>query len=107
MQRTSRGAPACGAAAGFCNEAVVKPDASVDIRAVLADPSVKGFIGLAENAWNFAEPDDVPGFGPLAADEAKRLVLRMANRNVSADPSSHYASLQSVRLTGKFDTTVP
>ena len=109
VQRTSRVVAGCGAAAGLCNAAVVKPDASVDIRAVLADPSVKGFIGLAENAWNFAKPDDVPGFGPLAAEEAKRLVLRMTNRNVSAafDPSSQYAALPSVRLTEKIDTAVP
>ena len=93
----------------MCNAAVVKPGASVDIRAVLADPSVKGFIGLAENAWNFAEPDDVPGFGPLAADEARRLVLRMTNRNVSAalNPSTQYAALPSVRLTEKINTAMP
>jgi hypothetical protein len=76
---------------------------------VLADPSVKGSVGLSEYAWNFAEPDGVPGFGPLAAEEATELVLRMSNRNVSAafDPSSRYASLQSVRLTETFDTPVP
>ena len=87
----------------------MKPDASVDIHAVLAEPSVKGFVGLAEYAWNFAEPDGVPGFGPLAAEEARRLAQLMTNRNVSAefDPSSQYASLESFRLTDTFHNSVP
>jgi hypothetical protein len=36
-----------------------------DIHAVLTDPAIRNFVGLAENSWNFNAPSDVPGFGPL------------------------------------------
>ena len=34
-------------------------------RAWAADPSVRNFVGLAENAWDFTDPTAMPGFGPL------------------------------------------
>ena len=40
-----------------------------------ADPAIRDFIGLAENAWDFTDPDAMPGFGPLAAtDEVRPMV---------------------------------
>jgi len=45
-------------------------------RAWSADPAIRDFVGLAENAWDFTAPDGVPGFGPLLpGDEASRLVV--------------------------------
>jgi hypothetical protein len=29
------------------------------------DPAIRGFIGIAENQWDFNDPDAIPGFGPL------------------------------------------
>jgi hypothetical protein len=34
-------------------------------RAWTADPAIRDFIGLAENAWDFNDPNAMPGFGPL------------------------------------------
>src|SRR6266567_8064027 len=38
-------------------------------RAWAADPAIRDFIGLAENAWDFNDPDAMPGFGPLDCSE--------------------------------------
>ena len=48
-----------------------------------ADPAIRDFVGLAENAWDFTEPDAMPGFGPLeATDEVRRMIAagRAADR---------------------------
>ncbi|TPQ30693.1 DUF3306 domain-containing protein [Bradyrhizobium guangdongense] len=34
-------------------------------RAWSADPAIRDFVGLAENAWDFNDPTAMPGFGPL------------------------------------------
>ena len=34
-------------------------------RAWAADPTIRDFVGLAENAWDFTDPDAMPGFGAL------------------------------------------
>jgi hypothetical protein len=36
---------------------------------LLFDPAIKSFVGLSENAWDFAAPDGVPGFAPLHAHQ--------------------------------------
>jgi uncharacterized protein DUF3306 len=43
-----------------------------------ADPAIRDFVGLSENAWDFNDPASVPGFGPaLAPEDAKRLLAEM------------------------------
>ena len=34
-------------------------------RAWASDPAIRDFIGIAENQWDFNDPDGMPGFGPL------------------------------------------
>ncbi len=34
-------------------------------RAWAADPAIRDFVGLAENAWDFTDPAAMAGFGPL------------------------------------------
>jgi hypothetical protein len=34
-------------------------------RAWVMDPAVRDFVGLAENQWDFNNPDSIPGFGSL------------------------------------------
>ena len=34
-------------------------------RAWASDPAIRDFIGIAENQWDFNDPDSIPGFGPL------------------------------------------
>jgi len=36
-------------------------------RAWASDPAIRDFIGIAENQWDFNDPDGIPGFGPLLA----------------------------------------
>jgi hypothetical protein len=49
-------------------------------RAWAADPSIRDFIGLSENSWDFTAPDGVPGFGPLSPDDASRLMARYSGK---------------------------
>lgn len=47
-------------------------------RAWVADPTIRDFIGIAENQWNFNDPTAIPGFGPLtAADDVPGLLARI------------------------------
>lgn len=48
-------------------------------RAWSADPAIRDFIGLAENAWDFNDPNAMPGFGPLdcSAEQLQVLVGRV------------------------------
>ncbi|MCC8944711.1 DUF3306 domain-containing protein [Bradyrhizobium sp. Arg62] len=44
-------------------------------RAWSADPAIRDFVGLAENAWDFNDPTAMPGFGPLDCSEAELTAL--------------------------------
>jgi Protein of unknown function (DUF3306) len=47
-------------------------------RAWLTDPAIRDFVGLAENQWDFTQPDTVPGFGSLkVTPELRRMVARL------------------------------
>src|SRR6185312_1024776 len=48
-------------------------------RAWGADPAIRDFVGLAENAWDFNDPTAMPGFGPLdcSSEELAALVERI------------------------------
>jgi len=47
-------------------------------RAWMADPAIRDFVGLAENAWDFTDPDAMPGFGALDSNiDIKRLVAEI------------------------------
>lgn len=67
-------------------------------RAWVADPAIRDFVGLAENAWDFNDPNGIPGFGPLeqSAEEVTKLVSQVfgeASRTVEemADGSARIA----------------
>lgn len=44
-----------------------------------ADPAIRDFVGLAENAWDFNDPNAMAGFGPLdySAEQVDALVRRV------------------------------
>lgn len=49
----------------------------VDIRALLEDPAIRAQAGLAENHWDFNNPDSIPGFGSMPpADVSRRVAGR-------------------------------
>jgi len=55
-------------------------------RAWVADPAIRDFVGLAENAWDFTDPGGVPGFGELDPHyEIKKLVAEIFRK---AEPES-------------------
>jgi len=39
-------------------------------KAWTSDPVIREFIGIAENQWDFNDPNSIPGFGPLAPMES-------------------------------------
>jgi hypothetical protein len=51
-----------------------------------ADPAIRDFIGLAENAWDFNDPDSISGFGTLEmTEELRRQVARIVGGGLSPD----------------------
>ncbi len=48
-------------------------------RAWASDPAIRDFVGLAENAWDFNDPNAMSGFGPLdySAEQLEALVGRI------------------------------
>jgi hypothetical protein len=56
-------------------------------RAWTTNPAIRDFIGIAENQWDFNDPNGIPGFGPLRdTDNIPMLVAQALGRlgNVSA-----------------------
>ena len=71
--------------AGTDVSAFLRPGVPADLaqaalrRAWVADPAIRDFVGLAENAWDFNKPGGVPGFEPLRAiDDVQRLAAQVA-----------------------------
>jgi hypothetical protein len=58
-------------------------------RAWAADPAIRDFVGLAENAWDFNDPNAMAGFGPLehSAEQVEALVRRIVDGVVEAAES--------------------
>lgn len=64
--------------------AFLKPGVPPDLaraalrRAWVADPAIRDFVGIAENQWDFNDPNAIPGFGPLGPlDDVRRLVAQV------------------------------
>jgi hypothetical protein len=55
-------------------------------RAWSADPAIRDFVGLAENAWDFNDPNAMAGFGPLdySAEQVDALVRSIVGGVVEA-----------------------
>lgn len=51
-----------------------------------ADPAIRDFVGLSENAWDFNAQGGVPGFDSLAAQDVRRLVAQVLGEPQLADP---------------------
>ncbi|MDI4239576.1 DUF3306 domain-containing protein, partial [Bradyrhizobium sp. Arg237L] len=50
-------------------------------RAWTSDPAIRDFIGIAENQWDFNDPNAIPGFGPLdPAENAADLLAQVSRR---------------------------
>ncbi len=54
-------------------------------RAWAADPKIRDFIGLSENAWDFNAPGAIGGFGPLEmTDELRQQITRIVGGGIQA-----------------------
>jgi Protein of unknown function (DUF3306) len=61
-------------------------------RAWIADPKIRDFVGLAENAWDFNAPGSIAGFGPLEmTDDLRREVARMVGRALADEDTDRPA----------------
>jgi Protein of unknown function (DUF3306) len=65
-------------------------------RAWAADPKIRDFVGLAENAWDFNAPGSIAGFGPLEmTDELRREVARMVGRALADEDTDRPAPISA------------
>jgi hypothetical protein len=72
-------------------------------RAWTADPAIRDFKGLAENDWDFTDPNAMPGFTDLPADyDVKKVIAQIfgekdkaADAEGATDPERAVASLQA------------
>jgi hypothetical protein len=71
-------------------------------RAWAADPAIRDFVGLAENAWDFNAPGGVPGFEPLrAVDDALRLAAQLTGATPAAVETAGAAKERSEGAVGQ------
>jgi hypothetical protein len=63
--------PALGAPPARESAREVRVVPAARLQALIADPAVRDFKGLSENAWDFSQPADIPGFGPYRGGDDK------------------------------------
>ncbi|MGC2203288.1 MAG: DUF3306 domain-containing protein [Stellaceae bacterium] len=68
-------------------------------RAWTADPAIRDFIGLSENAWDFNASAGLPGFGSLDLQDVRRLVAKVLSEPKAADPAQTAAALSDHSAT--------
>lgn len=79
-------------------------------RAWLSDPAIRDFVGLAENQWDFTNPDTVPGFGSLElTPELRRLVARAFGEPMArdADGSETTPAARAIATTSTIGSNAP
>ncbi|MCA1455551.1 DUF3306 domain-containing protein [Bradyrhizobium sp. BRP22] len=57
-------------------------------RAWTSDPAIRDFIGIAENQWDFNDPNAIPGFGPLDPTENAADLLAQVSRRLEQIPEA-------------------
>jgi hypothetical protein len=57
-------------------------------RAWASDPTIRDFIGIAENQWDFNDPDAIPGFGPLLSADGAPAVLPQVSSKLERIPEA-------------------
>jgi Protein of unknown function (DUF3306) len=55
-------------------------------RAWTSDPAIRDFIGVAENQWDFNDPNGVPGFGPLGTMQGQVACLSQVSPSLKKMP---------------------
>jgi hypothetical protein len=71
-------------------------------RAWVIDPTIRDFVGLAENQWDFTKPDAIPGFGSLELTPAlRRIVVGVFGDALRQSPQGYTKTEQIEQLTKK------
>ena len=55
-------------------------------RAWTSDPAIRDFIGIAENQWDFNDPNAIPGFGPMVPTESGVDILAQISSRLESQP---------------------
>jgi len=71
-------------------------------RAWTSDPAIRDFIGLAENSWDFNDPQAMHGFGSLDPAEAARLFSQAVEQVLT--PSAK-AKIEPMRAASEIEPT--
>ena len=53
-------------------------------RVWLTDPTIRNFVGLSDNSWDFNAPGAIPGFGSIDIKSVASMVARVLGGNASA-----------------------
>jgi hypothetical protein len=67
-------------------------------RAWASDPAIRDFIGIAENQWDFNDPDAIPGFGPLLSTDGPPAALPQVSSKLESIPEALRELPASVKL---------
>jgi hypothetical protein len=78
-------------------------------RAWTSDPAIRDFIGIAENQWDFNDPNAIPGFGPLDPMENAGDLLAQVSRRLEQIPDALADATPSANpvLPGTVDSAEP
>jgi uncharacterized protein DUF3306 len=83
-------------------------------RAWTADPAIRDFVGLSENAWDFTDPNAMPGFGDIPVGyDLKRMVAEVFGEleRKAEQPTQPSEALtdraQAVQPAGQSDASAP
>jgi len=45
-----------------------------------SDPAIRDFVGIAENQWDFNDPNAIPGFGPLGVTDGQAILTQVLGK---------------------------
>jgi hypothetical protein len=63
-----------------------------------ADPSMRDFIGLSENAWDFTKPETITGFGELLPiDDVKKMLSQLLPDRAEEGSEAHAAQFSALQ----------
>ena len=74
-------------------------------RAWTSDPAIRDFVGLVENGWDFNDPAAMAGFGPISAQEVRRLVKLIGE--VAKPAATEPAAAKSTEIERRPDSAAP
>lgn len=80
-------------------------------RAWAADPAIRDFVGLAENAWDFTDPNAMPGFGALEGtpEQISAMIDRVMGgvRDTAEKLATELSEKEEVPRKGEQEVDVP